>query len=124
MKAIEPFDPRTTYLSLLDSGESAVGQAEGPPPEVVGFSVGVATMSEPPPHLGECHLDGDEALYLIRGRAEIVLELPDATRSVELTEGQAFVVPKAVWHRVLPKGEVELLYITPGPNNQHRPLDG
>jgi mannose-6-phosphate isomerase-like protein (cupin superfamily) len=53
----------------------------------------------------------------------VVLELaPGAERKVEIGEGECFVVPRGVWHRLLFSRPVRLLYMTPGPNSEHRPL--
>ena len=121
-------------VSLLDLALQSVGFGRDgaisllantrPPPIVDGLSVGVAVMDRPPPHAGERHRDGDELLYLIQGEATVLLERPEGEERVELTAGKALVVPRGVWHRVIPRGEVTLLYATPGPNNDHRALPG
>ena len=52
--------------------------------------------------------DGDEILYVISGKV--------------LGTGQACIVPKGEWHRVDVLETTQLLYITPGPNGDHRSL--
>ena len=59
---------------------------------------------------------------LIAGHATVLLERPEGEERIELTAGKALVVPRGLWHRVLPRGEVTLLYATPGPNNERRAL--
>jgi catechol 2,3-dioxygenase-like lactoylglutathione lyase family enzyme len=81
-------------------------------------------MGTDPPHRGEMHPDGDELLYLVSGSVEIVLEDDDREERVGLEPGQAFVVPRGVWHRVTLREPSHLLYLTPGPGGQYRPLDG
>ena len=93
-----------------------------PPPRIDGLSIGVAVMERPAPHAGERHLDGDELLYLIAGRATVLLERPEGEERIELAAGGACVVPRGLWHRVISRGEVRLLYATPGPNNERRPV--
>ena len=79
-------------------------------------------MTRPAPHMGEMHPDGDELLFLISGHVSVLLEEQGAERAVELRPGQAIVVPRGVWHRVIPQQPSQLLHITPGPGGEHRPL--
>jgi len=118
--------------SLLDLAQQSVGIARDgaisllpntrPPPRIDGLSIGVAVMARPAPHAGERHLDGDELLYLIAGAATVLLERPEGEERIELAAGAACVVPRALWHRVIPNGAMTLLYATPGPNTERRPL--
>lgn len=117
-----PFDLSTTNVGLDRSLRAQVWSCgDGPLPTIDGLNVGVARMSQSPPHGGERHLDGDELIYLVSGRAEIVLEEESAERSVKLEAGQAFVIPQGTWHRVLVLEPCEIVYVTPGPNGEHRP---
>lgn len=50
------------------------------------------------------------------------LELPDGICHVELTGGDALVIPQGVWHKVTIREPGQLLHITPGPNGDARPL--
>lgn len=87
-----------------------------------GNTFGVVTMSENSPHGGEMHPDGDEVLYLISGRARVVfLDTDDA--DIEMQPGNGLVIPKGVWHRVDILEPCQIVYLTPGPNNQYRTLD-
>ncbi len=121
--------PKTPLLDLsrqgvgvLRDGEIALLAATRPPPPVDGLSVGVAITDRPAPHAGERHPDGDELLYLIAGDATIVLERPDGEEHIALHAGAACIVPRGLWHRVIPRGEITLLYATPGPRTERRPL--
>ncbi len=49
-------------------------------------------------------------------------ETVGAETRTELDPGQAFVVPKGVWHRVDVLEPTHFLHITPGPGSAHRPL--
>ena len=79
-------------------------------------------MTREPPHGGEMHPDGDELLFLVSGKLTVVLEDQDPPRHVELTPGQAVVVPRGIWHRVLIVEPSQLVHVTPGPGGEHRPL--
>lgn len=81
---------------------------------VKGRLAGEARMTKSPPHAGEMHPDGDELLYLVEGAVDVVLDEEAGERRLSLQPGQAFVVPRAVWHRVMVREPCRLLYFTPG----------
>lgn len=116
------FNPQTHSIGLSRSlSASAVPDRPDPPVPVDGVTIGIATMHENSPHAGEMHPDGDEVLYLISGRANVVfLDTDDA--DIEMRPGDGLVVPKGVWHRVDILEPSQIVYATPGPNNQFRPL--
>jgi len=116
------FDPSTHTIGLSrELLASTVPEQPDPPVPVDGVTFGVAAMSENSPHGGEMHPDGDEILYLIEGRARVVF-LDSAEADVELRPGSGMVVPKGVWHRVDILEPCQIVYATPGPNNEFRPL--
>lgn len=88
---------------------------------VDGATFGIATMSENSPHNGERHPDGDELLYLISGRVRVVFVDGDY-EDIEVVPGDGLIVPKGVWHRVDILEPSQIVYLTPGPNNEYRPL--
>jgi mannose-6-phosphate isomerase-like protein (cupin superfamily) len=113
--------------TLLRDGTSAVVASPGVPVRVDGFTVGVVPrMDRSPPHRGELHPDGDELLYVVSGRIEVVLDdgdldhVGDETRHL-VGAGEAFVVPKGVWHRLEVLEPAHLVHVTPGPGSGHRP---
>jgi mannose-6-phosphate isomerase-like protein (cupin superfamily) len=121
--------PQTTRLDLarqnvgvLRDGAIALLASTRPPPRVDGLTLGIAVMDRPPPHAGERHLDGDELLYLVAGSATVAIERDEGEERVALAAGDACIVPRGLWHRVLFDRRVTLLYATPGPNNERRPL--
>lgn len=116
------FDPSTHTIGLSrDLAATKMPDRPDPPLPVDGATFGVATMSENSPHGGERHPDGDEVLYLISGRANIVfLDSPQA--DIEINAGDGVVVPKGIWHRVDILEPCQIVYLTPGPNNEFRPL--
>ena len=83
-------------------------------PNVDGRLAGEARMARSAPHAGEMHLDGDELLYLVDGAVELILDEASGERCVPLRPGQAAVVPRGVWHRVVVQKPCCLLYFTPG----------
>ncbi len=55
------------------------------------------------------HADADEMFFIWRGK--ITLEF--RTHSIDLSEGEAIVVPKGVEHRPIAHGEAEIFLIEP-----------
>jgi mannose-6-phosphate isomerase-like protein (cupin superfamily) len=113
---------------LRDGSSEVVGSSGGKPVRVDGHVVGAARMSQNPPHRGEMHPDGDELLYLVSGRLDVIIE-DDGTKDRVGTErvhtllpGQALLVPKGAWHRVDVREPSHLVHVTPGPGDGHRPL--
>ncbi len=105
-----------------DGTASLVPWESGPPPRVDGFLVGAPLLTRNAPHGGEMHPDADEVLFLISGHVDVILEENSGETVVEVTPGQAFVVPRGVWHRVRLREPSQMLHITPGPRGEWRPL--
>lgn len=111
-------------VGLHRNGEAReIESRAGPPPRIDGLTIGAPRMTREPPHAGEMHPDGDELLFLVSGKVTVVLEDREPARRVELSPGQALVVPRGVWHRVLLAEPSQILHVTPGPGGEHRPLD-
>ena len=55
------------------------------------------------------HNDTDEAFIVIEGNIEI--ELEDST--IELSEGEMFIVPKGAKHKPIARGEAHIMLIEP-----------
>jgi mannose-6-phosphate isomerase-like protein (cupin superfamily) len=89
-------------------------------PAVAGLLAGEARMTKSPPHGGEMHPDGDELLILVEGEIDVVLDEEDEQIVVPLTPGEAFVVPRGMWHRVIVKSPCRLLHFTPGRSQVRR----
>ena len=114
------FDPSVDTIGLSRSLQAEkVTARPDPPVPVDGVTFGVASMAENSPHGGEMHPDGDEILYLISGKARVVL-LDTEADDIELLPGDGLVVPRGVWHRVDILEPCQIVYVTPGPNNQFR----
>ncbi len=112
-----------SLLGLYRNGRAdLVAWESGPPPRIDGYVIGVPVMTRPAPRGGEMHPDGDEVLFLISGRSDVVLEENGEGSAVEMIPGQTLVVLKGVWHRVVPREPSQLIHITPGPRGEWRPL--
>jgi mannose-6-phosphate isomerase-like protein (cupin superfamily) len=68
----------------------------------------------------EMHPGGDEVLYLLAGALEVVLEEPAGERTFGLRGGQACLVPRGQWHRLVLREPSDLLFITPAHGTRHR----
>jgi mannose-6-phosphate isomerase-like protein (cupin superfamily) len=126
---MQPFDLDQAVAALARDGSSyIVDPAPSPPLRIDGYTVGAPLLTSNPPHRGELHPDGDELLYLISGRVEVVIEDGGTADHVghedtaTLVPGQAIVVPRGAWHRVNVIEPSRLVHITPGPGDGHRPL--
>jgi mannose-6-phosphate isomerase-like protein (cupin superfamily) len=93
----------------------------GPPERIDGVTVGFVSVTADAPHKGEVHPDGDEILYVISGRLHVVGE-SEPNKVLDLGPGDACIVRKGEWHRVIMVEPAELVHITPGPRGYHRPL--
>lgn len=114
-------DMAKSFVALRADGalEQIVSRA-GPPPAIDGYSIGIWETDRPAPHNGEMHPDGDELIIVLDGR--VVVE-SDGAPAATVEAGQAHIVPRGTWHRVIPQGRCRLLHATPGPNNQARPFN-
>jgi mannose-6-phosphate isomerase-like protein (cupin superfamily) len=99
----------------------------GPPRRIDGYTFGaIPNIDGPGPHNGEVHPDGDELLYVVSGAMELTLDDGDeravgVETKVVLRAGEAYVVPRGVWHRLEPLEPSYLVHVTPGPNGGYRP---
>lgn len=86
-------------------GSTAVRTADGTllwDPAVNGLLGGASFQAADSDHAGERHLDGDELLYLISGRMRLALMADDGAEDhVELASGDAVLVPRERWHRLI-----------------------
>jgi mannose-6-phosphate isomerase-like protein (cupin superfamily) len=98
----------------------------GPPRRIDGYTIGaIPNIAGPGPHGGEVHPDGDEFLYIVNGAMELILDDGDewavgVETKVLLRTGDAYVVPRGVWHRLEAIEPSYLVHVTPGPNGSYR----
>jgi mannose-6-phosphate isomerase-like protein (cupin superfamily) len=99
----------------------------GPPRRIDGYTVGaIPGIEGAGPHGGEVHPDGDELLLVVSGTMELILDDGDeravgVETKVVLRSGDAYVVPRGVWHRLEAVEPSYLVHVTPGPHGGHRP---
>jgi len=116
------FSPATHVIGLgSDFTATKMPERPDPPVPFSGITMGVATMSENSPHDGEMHPDGEEVVYLISGRVKVVF-LDSDEEDIDVGPGDGLVVPRGMWHRVDIIEPCQIVYLTPGPNNQFRTL--
>lgn len=71
-------------------------------PGLEGVYGGEGFLEVTPNQPGERHLDSDELLYLISGRMQLQLDDSDkSTAEVSLSPGDAVIVPRGEWHRLI-----------------------
>ena len=70
----------------------------------------------------ERHPAGEEVVFLISGRVDLVQDIDGAEHVVELRPGDAVVNPTGVWHTSRVHEPGLALFITPGEGTEHRPL--
>jgi len=91
----------------------------GPPPRVDGHLLALTSLERPPPHLGECHPDGDELIYLLSGEVTVVVEAPGGDERHTLRPGDTLIVARRLWRRIEVTRPARLVYLTPGPSREH-----
>jgi mannose-6-phosphate isomerase-like protein (cupin superfamily) len=122
MAPIRPVDPnRMSFVIDRDFNVRTLEHKPGPPERPDGLSVGIVEMHTAPPHGGEMHPDGDEVIYIISGRVRVLGDSTPGT-PLELGPGGACIIPKGEWHNIEILEPVKLIYITPGPGGEHRPM--
>ena len=85
------------------------------------YLVTTATFSEDWPSW-ENHVNGDEIVLLLSGRAEFLLEQEAGTTSIVIeTPGDYVFVPKNTWHTGKFSEATRMLFITAGEGTQVRP---
>jgi mannose-6-phosphate isomerase-like protein (cupin superfamily) len=123
----EPFSGKVAHISR--GGVAAIVSCPpGPPQRIDGYTIGVIpNLDGPSPHQGELHPDGDELLYLVSGAIEVILDDGDeetigTETSIVLRGGDAFIVPRGVWHQINVIEPAYFVHVTPGPNGGARHL--
>lgn len=69
----------------------------------------------------ERHPAGEELVVVISGWMTLVQELDGVKHRLDLTEGQAAVNPRNVWHTADITERCRTLFITPSQGTEHRP---
>lgn len=121
------FDLSTTFIHLRDGGGAE-------PLEVTpsfwresseGYDRLVGTFDFDSPEdlhssMQEMHPEADEVLFVVSGAIDVVLQETDSERTVALEAGQAAIVPRGVWHRLVMRRPGSLLFINSRTGMQSR----
>ncbi|MCO7226922.1 cupin domain-containing protein [Pleionea sp. CnH1-48] len=120
MKNIDSVDLNEFILSIHKDNSVHSNKIEfGAPKEIKGTTIGLATMECSPPHNGERHNDGDEIIILLSGKIAVESDSnPD--KCLELKPGDSCIIRKGEWHKIQVIEKAQLVYVTPGLNNEYR----
>src|SRR6266446_1899836 len=80
-------------------------------------TLGVTRFSEP--SHWERHPAGDELLHVLEGEADVVTLTDGGPVRSTVRAGSIFVCPRGLWHQVLPRSPVSMLFATPGEGTEH-----
>lgn len=124
MSKAKEFSPKNQTVAISrDFSAKTMPEQPDPAIPVDGYTFGVATRTENSPHDGEMHPDGDEVLYLVDGKVRVTIET-DPVQELHMLPGSGLIVPKGIWHRVDILEPSQIVYLTPGPGGEYRPLPG
>jgi mannose-6-phosphate isomerase-like protein (cupin superfamily) len=59
----------------------------------------------------EMHPEVDEVLLLVSGAIDVIIEDEDGERTIPLEAGQAAIVPRGAWHRLLMRSPGRLVFV-------------
>lgn len=59
----------------------------------------------------EMHPEADEVIYLVSGAIDLFLDGPDGESIVSIRTGEASIVPRGVWHRLVMRKPGKLLFV-------------
>jgi len=130
MTAATTFDLRKTYVNLDANGAAEklvvtdtfwAELREGTRrPE--GYLITAFDVREDMP-LWERHPNGDEFLYLMSGKLDVLIEQAGQQQRVPLrADGPGVVIPAGAWHRTVVIEPGRLMFITWGEGTEHRPV--
>jgi len=80
-------------------------------------TLGVTRFSEP--SHWERHPAGDELLHVLEGEADVVTLTDGGPVRSTVRAGSIFVCPRGLWHQVLPRSPLSMLFATPGEGTEH-----
>ena len=112
------FDKSILNFDLNFEGNEVAIKA-GPPESLAGLNIGITTMINSPPHNGEVHHDGEELVYVLAGCLSVQGD-SNLEEEMLLNAGDACLIKSGEWHKISIIKPAKILYVTPGPNNEHR----
>lgn len=113
------FDLSTTFIHLEDGGGA---ETIAVTPSFWGESTGTLydrlvgifdfdSSEDLHSSMQEMHPEADEVLFLVSGAVDIALQEADGERTIALEAGQAAIVPRGVWHRLVMRHPGRLLFM-------------
>ena len=69
----------------------------------------------------EMHPGADEVLFVVFGAIDVLLDEAEGEHTVALEPGQAAIVPRGVWHRLVMRRPGRLLFINSRKGMEGRP---
>ena len=114
------FDLSSTFVHLADGGSAEAvdvtrslwrGSAGGRRCDRLVGTFDFASARDLHSSMQEMHPEADEVLFLVSGAIDLVLDDGDEERTIPLGPGQAAIVPRGVWHRLVMRNPGRLLFI-------------
>ncbi len=130
MTAVTTFDLRKTYVNLdpngtaerIDVTEDFWTQLSTGVRRLDGYLITVSDIRNDMPHW-EMHPNGNEVLYLLSGKLDILIEQAGREQRIPLrAEDPGLVVPAGAWHRAVVVEPARMMFVTWGEGTEHRPL--
>jgi len=123
------FDLATTFVHLRDGGGAepitltrsfwSGGAAADAYDRVLG-AFNFATSADLHASMQEMHPQADEVLILASGALDVIVYWDGGERKIALEAGQAAIVPRGVWHRLVMRRPGRLLFINSRTEMQSR----
>jgi mannose-6-phosphate isomerase-like protein (cupin superfamily) len=124
----QTIDLSTTFIHLSDAGEAEpvkvtpnFWRSSGERYDrIVGF-LDFSSAKDLHSSMQEMHPEADEVLFLVSGAIDVLLQEPEAERTIALESGHAAIVPRGVWHRLVMRRPGRLLFINSRKGMEARP---
>jgi mannose-6-phosphate isomerase-like protein (cupin superfamily) len=122
------FDLAKTFIHLDDEGGAETvkvsrsffsGSAAARYARLVG-AFDFRTSEDLHSSMQELHPEADEVLFLAAGAIDVVLEEGGGERTIALEAGEAAIVPRGVWHRLVMRRPGRLVFINSRAGMQSR----
>jgi len=125
----QSFDLSTTFVHLRDGGDAEPveitpsfwsGSAARKVHDRLVGAVDFTSAKDLHASMQEMHPLADEVLILVSGAVDVNLEEAGVERTIALESGQAAIVPRGVWHRLVMRRPGRLLFINSRTDMQSR----
>jgi mannose-6-phosphate isomerase-like protein (cupin superfamily) len=125
----QTFDLSATFIHLADGGAAEPvkatpalwsGSTKGTRYDRLLGAFDFSSSRDLHASMQEVHPLADEVLVLVSGAIDVVLEEADAERTIALEAGEAAIVPRGVWHRLVMRQPGRLVFINSRTNMQSR----